>query len=235
VNAATLRDPGQIALASWVSIFGDRLADEQAVAQGGSYPRRLLETEVLLGEQPLPLYFVSPSQVNALIPSGLEPNTQHQLLVRKRDTQSVGVAVTVAEIQPGIYSLNQQGTGQGAILIANTGLLAAGAGYMPGLASRPVHPGETLEIYATGLGLVTNAPADGTPAPFDPPAETLNRPTVTIGGISAPVLYSGLVPGLIGLYQVNAQVPNELLAGDAVPVVLTQGAIVSNRVTIMVE
>jgi uncharacterized protein (TIGR03437 family) len=58
---------------------------------------------------------------------------------------------------------------------------------------------------------------------------------VTIGGVPAPVSFAGLAPGFVGLYQVNVQVPQGVAAGDAVPVVLSTGAIVSNAVTISVR
>jgi uncharacterized protein (TIGR03437 family) len=61
-------------------------------------------------------------------------------------------------------------------------------------------------------------------------------PAVTIGGIPAPVIeYSGLAPGLVGLYQVNVQVPTGVTSGSAIPVVITVGGSVSNSVTIAVQ
>jgi uncharacterized protein (TIGR03437 family) len=58
---------------------------------------------------------------------------------------------------------------------------------------------------------------------------------MTIGGIAAPVSFSGLAPGAVGLYQVTVQVPVGAPAGVAVPIVLTIGGVVSNTVTIAVQ
>ena len=60
-------------------------------------------------------------------------------------------------------------------------------------------------------------------------------PTVTIGGVSATVSFSGLAPGFVGLYQVNVTVPDNAPMGDAVPVILNIGGATSNTVTIAVR
>ena len=59
---------------------------------------------------------------------------------------------------------------------------------------------------------------------------------MTIGGVAATnLIYSGLAPGLVGLYQLNVQVPAGVAAGDAVEVVVTVGGNASNPVTIAVK
>jgi uncharacterized protein (TIGR03437 family) len=95
--------------------------------------------------------------------------------------------------------------------------------------------GEYISIYCTGLGPVTHAPADGSPAPSSPLSDTVSVPTVVIGGQVVPVQFSGLAPNFTGLYQVNVQVPANSPTGAAVPVSMrfNQGA--SNTVTIAVQ
>jgi uncharacterized protein (TIGR03437 family) len=81
------------------------------------------------------------------------------------------------------------------------------------------HHGEYLELFCTGLGAVTNAPPDGATAPgSEPLARTVIQPSVTIGGQSVSVLYAGLAPGLIGVYQVNVGVEPPVPTGSAVPI-----------------
>jgi uncharacterized protein (TIGR03437 family) len=63
---------------------------------------------------------------------------------------------------------------------------------------------------------------------------TMNTPTVTIGGANAPVSFSGLAPSFVGLYQVNAQVPASLKAGNQ-PVVLTISGFMSKSVLLPVK
>jgi uncharacterized protein (TIGR03437 family) len=178
---------------------------------------------------------VSATQVNALIPYSLSVSANHPLLVQRNGTSSVPLDVTVADLLPAVYTANQQGVGQGAILIANTGLLAAPVGAYAG--ARPVRRGEFVEIYASGLGPVLSTPADGAPAPKTPPlATTVLTPTITVGGVPVTnILYSGLAPGQVGLYQINIQVPDAAPTGDAVPVAITIGGNAANTVTMAVS
>ena len=110
--------------------------------------------------------------------------------------------------------------------------VAAAAGKFPG--SRPAKIGEFVSIYATGLGDVTNRPALGSASPGNPLARTLATPAVTIGGVPATVSFSGLAPGFVGLYQINAQVPAGILTGPDIPIGLTIGGVASNAASIAV-
>lgn len=102
-------------------------------------------------------------------------------------------------------------------------------------ASNPATPGTTyIQIYCTGLGQVTNTPPTGYPALADPLSATPTTPIVTIGGVSTLATFSGLAPGYVGLYQVNALVPAGVLGGAAVPVTISMGGTTSNAVTIAV-
>jgi uncharacterized protein (TIGR03437 family) len=230
-NAASFKAGDQVSLGSWVSVFGDDLADGEALDEDPPFGRQLLTTEVRLGDQALPLYFVNRTQANALIPRGLTPNTQHQIVVQRGSTITVPLQVTVADVQPGIFTVNRQGTGQGAILIANTTLVAGPAG--PG--ARPAQRGETISIFCAGLGAVTAAPADGEAASLTQLSTTLSTPVVTIGSVAAPISFSGLAPGLVGVYQVNADVPLNAPTGNAVTMVLTMNGAVSNPVTVAIQ
>ena len=119
--------------------------------------------------------------------------------------------MSLAEFSPGIFTANQQGTGQGIITENYTGRLVD--------SSFPATAGSTyIIIYCTGLGAVTNPPASGGAASADPLSQTLTTPTVTIGGTAAVPLFSGLTPGYVGLYQVSVQVPAGSAKGSAVPV-----------------
>ena len=111
------------------------------------------------------------------------------------------------------------------------------------LCGQPAAIGDYLVIYATGLGLTTpNGDPNGKPLPTGvaPPADgsvlyqTPTLPTVTIGGIAAKVLFSGLAPGFPGLYQVDVQVPSGVASGDDVPMVMTMGT-ASDTATISIQ
>jgi uncharacterized protein (TIGR03437 family) len=138
---------------------------------------------------------------------------------------SVIQAIALAPFSPGIFSMNGQGAGQGAILDTSYNLVDS---------SHPAVAGTTiLQIYCTGLGAVTNQPPSGSP-PLGL-SQTTTTPTVTIGGVQAQVLFSGLAPGSVGEYQVDALVPAGSARGGAVPVAMAIGGATSNTVTIAVQ
>ncbi len=80
-----------------------------------------------------------------------------------------------------------------------------------------------------------NEPESGSLSPADPLSRTIAAPSVTIGAVPSEVSFSGLAPGQVGLYQVNARVPDDAPSGDAVPLVLSIEGAVSNTVTIAVR
>jgi uncharacterized protein (TIGR03437 family) len=181
--------------------------------------------------QASPVYAATHSQINFQVPWELAASQQNFLVVTVDGSAASPVSIPVANFAPGIFSTDASGSGQGAILIANTAFVAAPNGAFPG--SRPVNRGESISIFATGLGAVNNRPPTGVAAGGN--STTIAQPTVTIGGMNAPVSFSGLAPGFFGLYQVNVQVPQNAPVGGAVQVVLTIGGVSSNAVTIAVQ
>jgi uncharacterized protein (TIGR03437 family) len=179
-----------------------------------------------------PVYAATNSQINFQVPWELAGSQQNFLVVTVDGSTAGQVTIPVAAHAPGIFSTNASGSGQGAILIANTAFVAAPAGMFPG--SRPVIRGaDSLSIFCTGLGTVTNQPPTGVAASGN--STTITQPTVTIGGVPATVSFSGLAPGFFGLYQVNVQVPPNAPTGGEVPLTLTIGGVTSNTVTIAVQ
>jgi uncharacterized protein (TIGR03437 family) len=246
VNAASYTaplTPGGVA-----SLFGSNLADSTVVA--GLPLRTVLGgVAVTVNGVAAPLYFVSPTQINFQVPWELLGQAQAFItvtaggamrLVANSDGSSnyglasLSQAVKVA-VSPALFSLNARGSGQGAILVSNSDIVAAPTGSIPGRNTRPARRGEFLSIFCTGLGDVANRPASGAPPSAAALASTTLTPSVTIGGAPAPAAFSGLAPGFVGLYQVNVQVPDNAPSGDAVPVVVTLGGASSNTVTIAVQ
>jgi len=230
VSAASYERRGPISPGAIVSIFGSRLSDGTSLADRLPLDLRRMGTEVVLAGRPLPIYYTSEGQVNAMVPFGLEVNTSHQLIVRRGNTLSVPEAVTVAMAQPAVFTVNGLGTGQGHIYrqTAAGELILAAAG-------NPVTAGDAVVIYCAGLGPVIPVVDAGQAAPRSPLAETANPVTVTIGGRQARVLFAGLAPDLTGLYQINAEVPAGLSGGSDVPVVLMVAGQAGPAVTMAVR
>jgi uncharacterized protein (TIGR03437 family) len=231
VNAASFVLPGLVAPGAMVSIFGAGLADGQQQVFSVPYPTTLQGAQFSVRGVALPLFYASDGQVNAILPIGLDANERDQLVVIRDTTQSSPADLLVADYAPGTFATNSQGTGQGAILVGGTSQLAAPVGTVPG--AGPATANQAISIFMSGLGKVSNPPADGSASTGS--SLTPIPPVVTIGGVSATVSYSGLAPGEVGLYQVNVQVPPGVPTGDAIPVTITMGNGISNTVTMAIK
>jgi uncharacterized protein (TIGR03437 family) len=230
VHAASGVGGVPIAPGGLITIYGQNLADGSGPSSGLPLPDQLNGTQVLLGNQPIPILYTSPGQLNVQVPYGVPVNTQYQLTVQRESTYSVPQQLVVAQAQPGIFTLNQQGSGQGSIVRSDGITLAQPA--------TPASIGEAIVIYCAGLGAVTPNVKEGTPPLASPLSTTVNPVTVTIGGKPAVVYFAGLTPGDPGLYQINAVVPSGIVTGDAVPVVISvagQTSPISPAVTMAVR
>lgn len=230
--------PGVVGLGTYIAIYGKLLAGSgNPSAAVLPLPTILNGSQVSLGGQPMPLLYAASGQINGLVPQGLAPNNSYPLVVTAGTVQSAPVMLLVNELQPGIYTVNTSGSGPGIVANALTAQLIS--------STNPAHTSDYLVIYATGLGSVRGPngeaePGDGVAAPSNLVYSTTAKVTATIGGVSAPVLFSGLTPTFAGLYQVNLQVPG-IAPGTTVPLVLTAtdsetGATSqSNTVTIVIQ
>jgi uncharacterized protein (TIGR03437 family) len=90
--------------------------------------------------------------------------------------------------------------------------------------SNPVHRGDVLTIYVTGLGRTAPEVPIGNAAPSDQLSNAVVQPVVTLGGVRAEVQFAGLTPDSVGLYQINIRVAGTVPAGDSVPLEITQGS-----------
>jgi uncharacterized protein (TIGR03437 family) len=102
-------------------------------------------------------------------------------------------------------------------------------------ANHPASVGDTLVIYSAGLGPVNPPVNSGAPAPAKPQSKTTAKVIVTIGGVAANVEFSGLAPGSVGVYQVNATVPKGVKPGPNVPVAISAAGESSPPVTLPIE
>ncbi|OFV96568.1 MAG: hypothetical protein A3H28_15980 [Acidobacteria bacterium RIFCSPLOWO2_02_FULL_61_28] len=235
VNNASYAPGAAVAGGSIAAAFGTDLAASLVFASTLPLPTTLGSITIRMNNIPAPLIFVSGNQLALQVPWELAGQTQATVVASIGATALSPVTLNLAATAPGIFSTNQRGSGQGAILIANSDALAAPVGSIPGRNTRPANRGEFVTIYCTGLGGVTNRPASGAPAPANPLSRTTATPAVTIGGIAATVNFSGLSPGFVGLYQVDAQVPESSPTGSVVPVQISIGGATSNPVTIAVQ
>lgn len=224
--------PGSI-----VSIFGTQLASGLNVAASVPLSTSLGGTSVTFNSIPAPLFFTSTGQINAQLPAGLSGTTA-SVVVTTPSGPSAPKTIQIAPVAPAIFSLNAQGSGQGAVLFANSSVFAAPAGSIPGATSQPAKAGDVLTIYANSLGPVDPPVADGNNT-LDGLRKTTNTASVILGGVTLPgsdVLFSGLAPQFVALYQVNIIVPPGIPPGNAVPIQIAIGGMTSSdKVTIALQ
>jgi uncharacterized protein (TIGR03437 family) len=224
--------PGDI-----VAVKGQQLSAKDGTQAGAPpIPTQLSDTQVLFNGQPLPLYYTSYGQINCQIPSDAPIGTSLVQVKRQDGQVSNLVSVEIAPLAP-------------RILLGGVGLYGAitnqdfsrpmPEGSFPGVATHPAKAGDTLTIYAIGLGPTSPYVATGQAAPSSEPlARLTSTPVVTFGGVfggaTANPLFAGLTPTYAGLYQVNVTIPDNAPKGN-VSVSLGLGNSTSNSVLIFVQ
>jgi uncharacterized protein (TIGR03437 family) len=208
---------GGVAPGTAVQIYGSNLAPPgtSALATALPFPTLLAGTSVIIGGKPAPLYFVSPGQINALVPYEVGPGSQGQIVVNTTNGPATPETVGVPLVTPGIAAFPS-----GALIAQHA------ADFSLVLPASPAKPGEGLIIYLAGLGATNNQPVSGTGAPA-PPTDPKTPVTLSVNGNAVPTAFVGLTPGAVGLYQVNFTLPADTPEGD-VTLSVSQAGTTSN-------
>ncbi|MEO8595196.1 MAG: IPT/TIG domain-containing protein [Candidatus Solibacter sp.] len=220
-----------------VAVKGQRLS--MAAPAAGSAPplsTQVSDTQVLLNGVPIPVFYTSYGQINCQIPTDAPVGTA-LLQVKRTDGQTSNtVSVEINARAPRLLRFNIKD--YGAIVNAQDGSYPVPTGAIPGFNTHPARVGDTLILYAIGLGDTSPAVATGAAAPASPLARVIGTPTVNFGGgIAGAVVvpdFVGLSPTSAGLYQVNVRIPAGSPKGD-VNLTLAFGDSTSNPVQITVE
>ncbi|MDP9171619.1 MAG: hypothetical protein M3N54_13460 [Acidobacteriota bacterium] len=190
----------------FIVLYGTNMAPAgTTVATGLPFPTSLGGVQVTVNGLPAPLYYVSPTQIAAIVPYGITYSIG-QIQVTNNGVPSNSVTELVNKTSPGIFTLSANGLGYGAMEHALDGTVVT--------ASHPAQPGEPVAVYMSGLGAVFPPVPEGSPGPSPTLSNTTNTITAYVGGIAATVGYAGLAPFLAGLYQVNLTIPATATAGD---------------------
>lgn len=176
---------------------------DTAGATSTPLPTSLGDVQVFVNGTIAPLYYASPAQINFQVPSNAPVGSAVEFQVVKASTGQIlaSTLFTIQPASPGLFTVDASGTGQLLAINAADGSINS--------ATHPAKGGTFISLFGTGAGLVSGAPPDGTPSP-NQPVPTDSLPEVYINGVHldpADVTYSGLAPGFIGLWQINAKVP----------------------------
>jgi uncharacterized protein (TIGR03437 family) len=233
VNSASFA-PGSAAPGSLATVFGQDLATG-TLAAALPLPTTLANTTLSVidsagAELAAQFYFVSPGQVNFVMPPSAAPGPAVVRISSGDGTVSVS-SVSVGATAPGLYSANASGAGAAAALVVH--VLADGSqqiapAFQCDPAGRctpaPIDLGGTndlvvLVLFGTGLRGVSSPAAAAT----------------TVGGQAANVLYLGPQPQYPGLDQVNVVLPRTLIGTGVVPVVVSVDGMQTNAVTVAIR
>lgn len=210
----------QLAPGGLVSIFGRNLG-ESALASAAPWPAILGGVCVTLNNNPVPLMMTSPGQINFQIPTNLAAG-RYPLVVRSLNTKLASLPATIQVVRYAPAVLVDTASGIAAVFHADG---------RPVTKNNPAKRDRPITLYAVGLGVTKPNVAPGAVAPSSPLAET-DPLQVFFGdprfnGSEIIVDWSGLVPGFVGLYQINLRVPGYHLRGDALPITIRIGGVSS--------
>ncbi len=231
VNAASLAPPGlpngPIARGSVFAVFGENLGPAQSPTLSFPLSTTLAGVSLSVTQNgtttaTFPI-FVSPGQINAIMPSTVAAGPATLRLIYQ-STKSNAITIQIANATPGLFAVSGGGYGPGAfqnfINEANEPVNSS---------IGPASPGQTVVLYGTGLGPVTF------PDNVAPTAGNVSTPvSATIGGQPVSVLYSGRSPCCSGLDQITVTLPGNVPLGCWVPVTVNAGGVVSNTATLAI-
>jgi uncharacterized protein (TIGR03437 family) len=230
ISASAYGGFSAVAPGTWMEIYGTNLAnvDSQlwtaADFKGNTGPTTLAGTAVTIGGQSAYIDYVSPTQVNAQVPSGLLPGPQ-PVVVSTPGGTSTPYSITVNPTEPGLLSpaVFHLPAGQYlAALFPDNVTFVLPPGSISGVSSARAKPGDTLILYGVGFGTVT---PDSPAGQIVTQANRLNGDfRAAFAGVPATISFSGLTGGYLGLYQFNVVVPN-VPASDTVPFTFSLGGV----------
>jgi uncharacterized protein (TIGR03437 family) len=240
VNAASYQS--SVAADSIVSAFGTQLATGSAGATSLPLPTSLGGTTVTVNGTPAGLLFVSPMQINYVLPAGIPDGTAN-VVVTNGGIVSQGT-LSVSTVAPSLFTANSDGLGAPAAVLfrlkSNNDQsyevvvqFDSGQGrYVPTPIVRAA--GDRLFLFLYGTGFRSAPNSDGNSG--NGVAESVQA---TVGGVAADVLYAGPAPGFIGLDQINIEIPASVAAGSSISLLLRvsngQSLVQANAVTIAIE
>lgn len=237
VSAASL-SRGALAPESIVSAFGAGLAEVTQVGAGPQLPTNLAGTTMKVRdvngiERPSPLFFVSPNQINYLLPAGIAPGPA-AISIYKGNEKLFNCQIEVAHVAPGFFTINSSGSGYpvGQVLRYRPSDGNAAPQSEPLVTidgqARPIDLGPELGSNSDQLFLVLY----GTGFRF---RSSLANVTARIGGEIAPVHFAGAQGDFVGLDQINIQIPRSLAGRGEVNLVLTVDGHQANTIKVNIK
>jgi uncharacterized protein (TIGR03437 family) len=233
VSASAFGAFSSVAPGSWVEIYGSNLGPSTqgwtgADFTGNNAPTMLNGVSVNIAGQAAFIDYISPTQVNAQLPSNIATGGPLQLTVTNANGTSTAVNLTVNATEPGLLAPASFKIGPNQYVVAqhSDGSYVLPVGAIAGVASSPAKPGETVVIYGVGFGSVTpNIPAGEIATETNKLTASLQ---ILFENTPAQLPYFGLAPNFVGLYQLNVTVPM-VPGSDLVPFTFNLGGVAGTQ------
>ncbi len=227
VSASAFGGFSSVAPGSWVEIYGSNLAPGTqgwtgSDFKGNNAPTSLNGVSVSIGGKAAFVDYISPTQVNAQLPSNIATGGTLQLTLTNGSATSAAVNLMVNPTEPGLLAPASFKIGGNQYVVAqhSDGTYVLPVGAISGVDSSPAKPGETVVIYGVGFGPVTpNIPAGEIVTEANQLSASFE---VLFGQTAAKLPYFGLAPNFVGLYQFNVTVP-AVANNDLVPLTFKLG------------
>jgi uncharacterized protein (TIGR03437 family) len=225
-NGAGLTPQAVLAPGSVASVYGVNLATTTSVGPSSPMTQTLGGVTVRIGTSLLPLYFVSPGQINLQLPPSLAPGPQ-TLTVSSQGQSDVQAVLQVAADAPGIFSSSVTGGVTFGFVTHPDGSLVTSAA--------PAKAGETLTLLGTGFGPTLPARPEGYAVPASPPYVLTDPAKVQLGAVSITPSKAYAWPGAVGVDVIEFAVPAGLPSATNASLTVTIGGIVSNAVQVPMQ
>jgi uncharacterized protein (TIGR03437 family) len=212
VNAADGTQP--VAPGGLISVYGSGLGQGSMAASQTPLPTTMGSSCLAVNGVPVPLLYMSGGQINAQLP--FNAGGSSTAAIHSPGGVSSTFKFNVQASAPSVFQTGSTGpmTGLATIVRADNNQLVT--------PTNPIHPKDTIIIYLTGMGVTLPSVDAGAAAPISPLSWVTNSPSLLLGGAKLDVQYAGLVPGEVGVYQINAYVPFGVPQGNSIPLVISQ-------------
>lgn len=224
INYAGYTSTFPVAPGSIASAYGDfGNVATTALTNLNPMPKELAGVKLRVNNVDAPLYFVSSSQINFVVPVATAIGKQAVEVVSGGSVVARG-SVNVYDVGPGLASSDNSATRQGIIQNQDYGVNSQ---------TVRARRGEIIQIYATGCGATNPAVTDGVPPSAAAHAVAPVKAYLSVS--EAVVHYAGAHTQFPGICQVNVAVPNETFITGQVPVFITVNGIASNPVSVWIQ
>jgi len=218
VNAADLT--AAVAPGSLISVLGTNLNPTNVATQEIPLPTAIGESCLTVNGSAIPMFFASPGQINAQLPVHVDGRVP--LTLYTPGGVSDDYYLNLLPAAPAIFLSGTAGP------LTNIPVVVKADNQQLVTPSNPIHSGDEIVIYATGMGATSPEVEAGDASPSSPLAVALLGPDVSLGGVPMAVSYAGLAPGEVGVYQINARAPAKAPAGTDVALTVTQGGVTAS-------